>query len=63
MERIGQRGEKNDNTTHILSQCSPETFLSFKESLELPMEHENIYTIQSDEDIYENIDKLLISLN
>jgi len=63
MERIGQRGEKNDNATHILSQCSPETFLSFKESLEKPREHENIYTIPSDENIFSSIDTLLTSLN
>lgn len=60
-ERIGQRGEKTDNATDILSQCSQETFLSFKESFESPREDEDIYAILSDEDIFASIDTLLTS--
>lgn len=60
-KRIGQRGEKTDNATDILSQCSPETFCSFKESFEPPREDEDIYTIVSDENAFISIDTLLIS--
>lgn len=60
-KRIGQRGEKTDNATDILSQCSPETFLSFKESVEPPREDENIHTIPSDENIFASLDTLFTS--
>ncbi|MDD2917117.1 MAG: hypothetical protein PHH70_04710 [Candidatus Gracilibacteria bacterium] len=60
-KRIGQRGEKTDNATDILSGCSLETFLSFKESFESPRADEDISTLVSDKHIFPTIDKLLLS--
>lgn len=63
MNRVRQRWENADSIKNILSTCSDETFMNFKESIDFPDKNEHIVSMNSDENIFHTIDEFLLSFS
>lgn len=59
LKRANSRREDYSDSTAISSKCSPETFATFKNQLELPREDEKCYQLKSDEDILKKVDAVI----
>lgn len=62
LERLELRWEDYSNSQKIISKCSKETYNSFKEQLELPNNEENFHILESNNDLFNEVDKIINSL-
>jgi len=59
LKRINNRGEDKSNSQNIKSSCSPETFIKFKNEIEVPKDNEDSYQIKSDSYVLHKIRKIV----
>ena len=59
LSRTSQRGIDYQNKKDIKSTCSQETFNSFKDQLEEPLSNENFIVVNSDDQVFINIDSII----
>lgn len=59
LKRANSRKENYSDLRAISSKCPQETFVAFKNQLELPQENEKCYQLKSDDDIFEKVDLVI----